>query len=100
MTKGIFFTQDHTGIGFMAAMQKNGIQPGKDFYMLAAGLGSQDLCRFSSPPITALDMKGEETFVQAIHLGFEILDGMTPIDTVLTMQPGVIFRSTLPNTDW
>jgi len=100
MTKGIFFTQDHTGIGFMAAMQKNGIQPGKDFYMLAAGLGSQDLCRFSSPPITALDMKVEETIAQAIHLGFEILDGMTPIDTVLTMQPGVIFRSTLPSTDW
>ncbi len=100
MTKGIFFNQDHTAIGFLAAMQKNGIQAGKDFYLLAAGLGSQDLCRFNSPSITALDMKLEELTEKALLLGFDILEGKTPVDTVVTLQPGIIFRNTLPNMEW
>ena len=100
MTKGIFFNQDHTAIGFLAAMQKNGIQAGKDFYLLAAGLGSQDLCRFCTPSITALDMKLEELTTRAIRLGFEMIEGKTPVDTVIKLQPGVIFRSTLPNMEW
>ncbi|MBQ1403414.1 MAG: hypothetical protein IIY90_08945 [Oscillospiraceae bacterium] len=56
--------------------------------------------RFYSPSITALDLKIGELTKRAIQLGFEILDGKTPVDTVITLQPGVIFRSTLPSMEW
>lgn len=99
MTKGIFFTHDHTAVGFQAAMAKKGIRSGKDYYLIAAELGDSDLCRYATPSITAVNLRMKEVTISSLEICLKQLsvkNQQVPEHRII--RPEIIFRQSLPES--
>jgi DNA-binding LacI/PurR family transcriptional regulator len=91
----VFAAGDALAIGAMRAIREMGLHVPQDISMI--GVDDLDSAPFQNPPLTTIRQSITELAVLGLQLLFDLLDGETPEQTNIVMEPDLIVRqSTSP----
>ena len=88
----IYCDTDQLALGLLSAFQKHGIGVPEDVRVLAIGMGLPDLCRYSLPSITAVELPLVEMACGALKLCVDILERRVEDSTFWVYPPTLYVR--------
>ncbi|MBY2475636.1 substrate-binding domain-containing protein [Clostridioides difficile] len=94
--KVIFCNHDVVALGIMNAFNESGIAIGNDVQIFAASNGPSRLMARSTPPLTVIDLKMEETAERSLRMIIDIVTGRMSGIQRQVIYPSIIYRQSSP----
>lgn len=94
----VYCNNESVARGIATALSESGVKIGQDTQLFTANNGPRSFCRYSTPPLTEINLQMRKVFENALKLCLNIISRNEGGNTVLTLQPVCQFRESMPET--
>ena len=100
LEKVIYCNNEGITRGLIIALLESRIRVGEDVLVLTSNSGESAFCRYFSPSISSIELKMQTVFENAFILCLNVIKSQAKEDTTILIHPEVIFRDSLPATEF